>query len=222
MTVVILDPTFDQSDHGTLLRTVLEEKGAKVISKSQTTTSTATYTLTWQMECRAEWDDNEKQFIPFANGESRSKDESSVLVFLTAEGFVDIIHRNQVEAWIDTIQHTAKNKQLFLMIEGLDTFYKKKTALLRRQFASTVLGNMGDRDSSNASDEPNRRPKKRSKSKYTTVDLIENGPSHDQIADALAYLQVIKDVMLLQTSNEEDSVDWLVCLTTDLAKATYK
>jgi hypothetical protein len=170
------------------------------------------------MECRAEWDDNERQFIPFADGESRSKDESSVLVFLTAEGFVDILHQNRMEAWIDTIQHTAPNKQLFLMIEGLDTFYKKKTALLRRHFASTVLGNMGNRDSGDASDE--RRSKKRSKS--TTADLLENGPSLDQIADALAYLQVIKDVMLIQTSNEEDSVDWLVCLTTDLAKATYK
>ncbi|KAI8329551.1 hypothetical protein BC941DRAFT_442735 [Chlamydoabsidia padenii] len=211
MTVVVKDVAFMQSEHGILLRTVLNEKGSRVI----TNTNTASYTLTWQMECRAEWDEHEQQFVPFANGATKLKQEPSALVFMTAEAFIHLIHEDRIETWIDGIQQQT-DKQLFLMIEGLEGFYKKKMNWMRRQFTSTVLGNMTD---SSASDNNGEGRSKRRKQQ--DMALLEHGPSRDQIEDALTFLQVIKNVMLIQTVNEEDSIDWLVCLTTDLARGTY-
>ncbi|CAO3591587.1 unnamed protein product [Absidia cylindrospora] len=241
MTVVVCDRSFMESTHGQLLRAILLDKDTKIICQPTVVSETPSYTLTWKRDCKAEWDEDQQQFIPFANGQTKSKDERTVLVFMTAESLVDIIHRDRVDVWIDSILQSARGKQLFLMIEGLEPFYKKKMNWRRRQFTSTVMGNIVDdngsgnnsssgsgSNSNNANTSDNddaaatntTRPRKRKKKDMSTA-LMENGPSRDKIEDTLTYLQVIKNVMLIQTLNEEDSVDWLVCLTTDLAKALY-
>ncbi|ORZ20795.1 hypothetical protein BCR42DRAFT_409498 [Absidia repens] len=246
MTVVVSDRSFMESTHGQLLRATLLDKDTRIICQPTIVTEAPSYTLTWKRECKADWDEDQQQFIPFANGQIESKDEQAVLVFMTAESLVDIIHRDRVDIWIDSILQSARGKQLFLMIEGLEPFYKKKMNWRRRQFTSTVMGNIaedsgsgnnssssgGSNSNSNSNINTNTsdnddtaatnttRPRKRKKKDTSTL-LMENGPSRDKIEDTLTYLQVIKDVMLIQTLNEEDSVDCLVCLTTDLAKALY-
>ncbi|KAI8093067.1 uncharacterized protein BX664DRAFT_357544 [Halteromyces radiatus] len=252
MIVVVHDPSFIDTEQGKLLQMTLTEKGTTIMNNTLRTPSTpsssssssspalstsfpisssipAMYTLTWQRRCRAEWNEKEQQFIPFDNGQIRIQDESSALIFIKAESLIEIIHQGYVDNWIDTIQQTVPDKQLFLMIEGLEAHYKKKLNWQRRQFASAVMENLTE-DNSGCDDEESSQQRsssttggngRRRNQRNTATNLLVCGPSRSEIEEQLTYLQVIKDVMLIQTTNEEDSVDWLVALTTDLAKAPY-
>lgn len=243
MIVVIHDPIFLQSNHGQLLVAALKEK--EVQSKLIPSTISPLHkniTLKWQRKAKATWSKSKQQFIPFEDGQERIQDERSLLIFLQVEKFIEIVGGNDLDTWINDIKKSIGESndhdqhQIFLMIEGLEKFYRKKINWQRRNFASRVLGNMnevtnpkntdtdsnnGNSGSDNQQSSTNSKKRKRSNKNNQTYSLLESGPTRAELEETLTYLQVMKDIRLIISSNEEDSIDWMISLTADLARSIY-
>ncbi|KAI8143767.1 hypothetical protein BJV82DRAFT_84475 [Fennellomyces sp. T-0311] len=202
---MILDvhPDFAASPHGELLISAIEPKKAEI-----RVTNTDRYTIGWHRKCTAAWDDEEGSFVPH---ELRIIEEPKVLVFMDIPRLCEFIQSSTMDAEIDRIQESAGSRQILLMIEGLETYYKKKTLLKQRDFERAVLENLSQGSSS------------RKKGKTDSIiEAAKSGPTKEEMENRLAYLQMMKSVMLVPTTDREDSVDWLIALTTDIANAMYK
>lgn len=238
MIVVVHDPIFGSSSRGQLLLTALKENDVQYkLIPSYNNNDNKHITLKWQRKTKAAWDKSKQQFIPFENNEERILDENAVLLFLQVEDFIEIIQENDIDTWIDSIKSSVGNDeiQLFLMIERLENFYRKKINWQRRRFASRVLENMNDISSENNNTDTDNgdsqqssstttatASRKRRRNNNTSNSLLENAPSRSEVEEKLTYLQVIKDVMLIISTNEKDSVDWMISLTADLARSVYQ
>ncbi|CAO3618793.1 unnamed protein product [Cunninghamella echinulata] len=244
MIVVINDSAFLQSNHGQLLVAALKEKEvqSKLIS-STTSPLHKNITLKWQRKTKATWSKSKQQFIPFEDGQERIQDEQYLLIFLQVERFIEIVRENDMDTWIDDIKGSIEESncddqhQIFLMIEGLESFYRKKINWQRRKFASRVLGNMNEvanpkntntdsNDGNSGSDNQqlptNSRKRKRNNNKNNMANsLLENGPTRAELEETLTYLQIMKDIRLIISAKEEDSIDWMISLTADLARSIY-
>ncbi|CAO3634251.1 unnamed protein product [Cunninghamella blakesleeana] len=239
MIVIFHDPIFCSNTHGQLLLAALNENNVqyKLIPSKNNRNKV---TLKWQRKTKAAWDKSKQQFIPFEENEERILNEHAAFLFLQVEEFIEIIQENDIDTWIDDIKSSSINEeeeegdddsiQLFLMIEGLEAFYKKKTNWQRRKFASRVLENMNDLPSENSNTDnehgdstqsSSTTSRKRKRNNNSNNSLLENSPSRTEIEEKLTYLQVMKDIMLIISTNEEDSVDWMISLTADLARSVY-
>ncbi|KAI9020070.1 hypothetical protein CLU79DRAFT_756985 [Phycomyces nitens] len=213
--IVYLDSDFGSSSVGQVLQTQLGEKDVEVHILSRP----APYTVSWKRKQQAEWDEGTQQFVPF--GSTRIKDEAFVLVFVTIERLCDLMETNSLESFVDIIQEDAGNKQILMMLEGLEPYYKKKILVAGRQFQATVLENIqstqGVREEPRSTQRPRKQPKKR-----TLQTLAESGPTKEEIEKALTLLQMMKDVMIVPTVDEADSIEWLVSLTGNIGHRIYK
>ncbi|KAF7725982.1 putative monocarboxylate transporter mch1 [Apophysomyces ossiformis] len=207
--IVDVDTDFAESSHGQLLRESLIAKDAKfnVIKEP------LPYTIAWRRICSAEWDDDSQSFIPC---DRRIKEESYVLVFMDMKKMCELIDIRSLDTFMDEVKMKAANKQVILMLEGLEEYYKARQRVIRRRFESTVLSSLQEADSSDAGSSNRKRPRK-----GTISTLAESGPSREMTEETLTYLQVVKDIMLLPTENEEKTVDWILNLTMDMGHALY-
>ncbi|KAL0083681.1 hypothetical protein J3Q64DRAFT_1140864 [Phycomyces blakesleeanus] len=215
--IVYLDSDFEKSNVGKLLQTQLTEKDVEVHILSRP----APYTISWKRKQQAEWDEDTQQFIPFSS--IRIKDEAFVLVFVTIERLCDLMETRSLESFVEIIQEDAGSKQILMMLEGLEPYFKKRILIASRQFQATVLENMqssqvgGAREEQRATQKSRKQPKKR-----TLQTLAESGPTKEEIEEALTLLQMMKNVMIVPTVDEVDSVEWLMTLTGNIAHGIYK
>ncbi|KAG0169136.1 hypothetical protein DFQ28_003878 [Apophysomyces sp. BC1034] len=208
--IVNLDHEFAESTRGQLLRATLVSKEAKLNLVEES----LPYTITWQRKCSAEWDGDSQSFIPC---EAQIKDEAFVLIFMDMKKMCDLMEVRSLDAYVDQVQAGAGERQVILMLEGLEEYYKARTRLIRRRFESTVLNSLQESEGSAASGSSRKRPRK-----MTMSTLAETGPSREAVEETLTYLQVVKDIMVIPTENEEKTVEWITNLTMDMGHAPYK
>lgn len=210
--IVDVDKDFASSPRGQLLRQTLEAKNAEMVAME----TRKPYTISWRRKCTAEWDDEQQTFVPYPDNHTRIKQEAMVLIFMDIATLCDNINEDRMDTLIDSVRRAAaagRDARVFLMTEGLQTYYKKKMLLQQREYDRAVRASLGQ--SSSSSSNSNYKP-------GSIMAIAEKGPSKEKIEDTLTCLQMMKDVMLVPTSDEADSVDWLISLTADLANAIYK
>lgn len=200
--IVDMHPKFCESKPGVLIRSVLERKEATVKSVKH-----RNHHVSWRRQVRSEWDENTATFVPYDL--PKIIDEPYILVYLEALDFVKHIKEETMDDYIDGIQCTSPNQQVFLLIEGLETYYSKKKNLERRHFEDRIRSTIEGSTTASAS-------------RKKIEQEIEEGPDRKTVEDCINYLQIIKSIMFVMTKDDEDTASWLDSLTTDLALRRYK
>lgn len=209
---------FASSARGEMLQSIVESKEAtfNVVTRNRP------YTVAWRRKHWAEWNQEEARFVPYEDNQPRIKEERHVLIFMEADELCELIQSNRLDAKIDEIKNATAgggDKQIMLMVEGLDTYYKRKQLLQQRQFEKAVLQNIGQ--SSATEQASSSRSKRRGKTDKLAA-AVETGPEKHVIEETLTYLQMIRDVMLVPTTDANDSVEWILSMTADLAGSLQK
>ncbi|KAI9321665.1 hypothetical protein BX666DRAFT_1904439 [Dichotomocladium elegans] len=210
--ILDVDRDFYASSRGELLRQAIAAKEAELRQ-----VNTMYCTITWHRKTRAAWNEKEGTFIPYPDNEVRIVQESKVLVFMDIEEICEFVQSPDREDRIDRIKRACDGRQVLLMIEGLDGYYKRKNLLQQRNFEQSVIQSLSGEGSTTT--HSMRGPKR----KHDALTLMaETGPTRMQIEESLTYFQLVKDIMLVPTTDEADSVDWIMALTADIASAIYK
>ncbi|KAI7851497.1 hypothetical protein BDC45DRAFT_211712 [Circinella umbellata] len=217
-------PEFACSPRGELLKQVVKEKEADFRA-----TDTGLHTITWRRKCTAAWDDEQGSFIPYADNQVRIIQEPYVLLFMDMQQLCKLLQGKEEEAMdtqMDRIQSRAgHDRKIILMIEGLESYYKKKTLLAQRDFNKAVLENLSQQQEQSAggsSSSSRRKATTTSKSNDSIMEAARTGPTKADMEEKLTYLQMMKNVRLVPTTDQADSVDWIVALTADIANSIYK
>lgn len=212
--ILEVDKEFASSSRGELLRQVIIPKEAEIKQ-----VETMYYTIAWSRKCTAEWNEEQASFIPYPDKQVRIIQEPQVLIFMQVPELCELVQSSDRDRRIDRMQAAAGNdKQLLLMVEGLETYYKRKHLLRQRDFEQAVIrsienGNAITESSSSSSNRRIRDP-------LTAAAMT--GPTKQDMEEALTYFQLMKNIMLVPTTDEEDTVDWIVALTADIGSAPYK
>ncbi|KAI9489476.1 hypothetical protein BDB00DRAFT_876350 [Zychaea mexicana] len=211
---MILDvqPLFNCSTRGELLKEVIESKEAQVH-----VADTGLHTIGWRRKTQATWDEEQGTFIPHPDNQVHIIEEPFVLVFMDMQQLCTLVKSTDMDTQIDRIQNRAgASRKIMLMIEGLETYYKRKTLLIQRDFNSAVLVNLGQAD---AGASGSRRKRASTAKSDTIMEAARTGPTKAEMEEKLTYLQMMKSVRLVPTVDQADSVDWIVALTADIANA---
>lgn len=200
--IVDIHPDFVKTTTGQLVKRLLEKKETPM----KLTPASNSYHVSWRRVCKSEWDANEMMFVPFAN--PKIIHEPYAVIFIDVYEFVNYVKNDTIDAYIDKVQLNAGSRQLFLLVEGLQAYYKKKISYQRRIFDEQVRSTI---EGSSAT--PSRRKNQPE---------IENGPNQEQVESCIDHLILERGIMLLTTKKDEDSASWIESLTTDLAIGRYK
>ncbi|KAI7892156.1 uncharacterized protein EV154DRAFT_505797 [Mucor mucedo] len=200
--IVEMHPDFVETKAGELLKMVLEKKETTIREGNR-----GPYHLLWKRICTSEWDEDTLAFIPYK--EPKVITEPFVLVYVDIYELFKHIQADTTDDYVDHIKSaTEPDHQIFLLVEGLQAYYRKKINLERRIFDEQIRSTIDG-----ASTSASRRK---------IQPEIENGPSHKQVEEAVNYLILKKDIMFVMTKSDEDTVSWIESLTTDLALGRYK
>ena len=222
-------PEFACSPRGELLKRIVKEKEADFRA-----TDTGLHTITWRRKCTAEWDDEQGSFIPYADSQVRTIQEPYVLLFMDMQQLCKLLqgkNEEDMDTQIDRIQSRAGHDlKIILMIEGLESYYKKKTLLAQRDFNRAVLDNLSQQQQreqeqnghGSGSSSSRRRGTATNKSNDPIMEAARTGPTKADMEEKLTYLQMMKNIRLVPTTDQTDSVDWIVALTADIANSMYK
>ncbi|KAL9555690.1 hypothetical protein MBANPS3_002251 [Mucor bainieri] len=210
--IVDIHPDFLKTKPGKLLELVLTKKEAEFQDLSLRHPDPF-YTLSWRRKTNSEWDPNSRAFIPLPS--TKIVQEPVVLVYVDIPEFTKRIQAKTIDRYIDLIEQDCNGRQILLLIEGLEVYYKKKMLLKRRQFEAEV------RDSFNDAGEGSSTSTNTSKRKNNLANL-DDGLEPGDVEECLNYLQLVRGVMLVPTKDDEDTASWIESLTTDLALGRYK
>jgi hypothetical protein len=206
--IMDIHPSFLITKPGQIIQQVMESKEAEVCPLSDECLES----ISWRRKCTAEWDADSQSFHPLHK--TKLVEEPVVLVFFPVNRFIQHIMDDALDRTISKVKSSHRNKQIMVMIEGLETYYKKKKSLESRQFQQTVRQRINENDTENTAS--NGRKKKKSASIY------EIGPQKEDVEKVLIDLQMLSDIMVLPTKSDDDSASWLESLTIDLALGRYK
>jgi hypothetical protein len=207
--IVDIHPEFLKTKAGQLLERVLIKKEA-LCHNLLTQDKDPQYTIAWRRKCQSEWDSDSQAFIPLER--TNIVKEPVVLVYVDMAQFIQHIQNDKVDDYIDQILQSSQDRQIMLLIEGLEVYYKKKVLHQRRQFESQVRNAIPTLQTTST--------QKRNINQGLAD--VANGPGQAEIEATLNYLQFMRDVMLVQTKDDEDTANWIESLTTDLALGRYK
>lgn len=211
--IVDIDTTFAESTRGVLLQEKVKERGAEIHIMDRQ----GLYTLSWRRRWDSEWNDELDAFVPYPEGQTRVKEENLLLVFLETKDLCNLVEQGEsgLDAWAEKLRDRAPRKRIMLMTEGLETYYRKRRTLERRDFEQQVLQRL-DWTAADGSGASRRR-------RRTQADVDTGlGPSKDAIENALTYLQFMQDVMLVPTNDQQETIDWMVAMTAEVARAPYR
>lgn len=208
---MILDvhPEFLKTKAGQLVERVLTRKEAQLCNLFLQDKDPQ-YTIAWRRKCQSQWSSDSQVFLPLESPEIVK--EPVILVYIDINQFVQHIQADTVDDYIDQILQSSQNRQIMVLIEGLEPYYKKKMLHQRRQFENQV------RNSISSLQTPATQ---KHKIGHGLTD-VANGPGQAEIEATLNYLQLIRHIMLVQTKDDEDTASWIESLTTDLALGRYK
>jgi hypothetical protein len=207
--IVDIHPEFLKTKAGQLLERVLDKKEAQC-HNLLLQDKDPQYTIAWRRKCQSEWCSDSQTFIPLQS--MKIAKEPVVLVYIDITQFVEHIQADTVDDYIDRIIHSSQDRQIMLLIEGLEAYYKKKMLHQRRQFESEVR---------NAIPTLQTASTQKRKINAGLADVV-NGPGQAEIEATLNYLQLMRHIMLVLTKDGEDTASWIESLTTDLALGRYK
>lgn len=213
--ILEVDKEFASSSRGELLRQVIIPKEAEIKE-----VETMYYTIAWSRKCTAEWNEELASFIPYPDKKVRIVQEPQVLIFMPVPELCELVKSSDRDRRIDRMQAAAGNdKQLLLMVEGLETYYKRKNLLRQRDFEQAVIRSI-ENGHATAESSSSSSSNRRIRDPLTAAAMT--GPTKQDMEEALTYFQLMKNIMLVPTTDEEDTVDWIVALTADIGSAPYK
>ncbi|EEB05604.1 Holliday junction resolvase subunit Eme1 [Schizosaccharomyces japonicus yFS275] len=128
--------------------------------------------------------------------------ESLILLRLTCTEVVKMISDNALEDYLHSIQSQFPSMKILLLLEGCKTYFKKQRSEVNRQFAAAV--NNGTKPLLFGS-----------MSKYQHI-------TEDVLSERLIELQVNQSILINETYNVDESVQWIASITGDLAIRRYK
>lgn len=208
--IVDIHPNFRLTNAGKLLEAALKKKLAEVHSLLDQEKDNPRYTIAWRRKCSAEWNTDSQTFIPLEK--MNIIKEPFVLIYMHIDELNELIQSETIYNHIKQIQQSVKDDQILLLIEGLEPYYKKRALLQKRIFDNQVRQNIQDINTVAAS----------SSRRVRGVEDIEKLPSRETIEQCLNELQILHDIMIVPTKNDEDTASWVESLTTDLALGRYK
>lgn len=203
--IVDMHPDFVKTAAGELLKSMLDRKEAttKIMEHKK-------HHISWRRIVKSEWDEDTLTFVP--SGLPKIINEPFILVYVDILEFVKHVKEETIDVYIDEIEATAEKQQIFLLVEGLEAYYKEKQLLQRRQFDNQIRNNL----TGGASTTTTTTSKKK-----TNQDVVD-GPNREKVEEFINYLQLMRGIMFVFTKNDEDTASWLDSLTTDLALRRYK
>ncbi|ORE02058.1 hypothetical protein BCV72DRAFT_216086 [Rhizopus microsporus var. microsporus] len=168
------------------------------------------YTISWKRKCQAEWHSESQTFIPLQD--MKIIQEPYVLIYMPADELNEHIQSETIFDHMEQVQSTAKDRQILLLIEGLEAYYKKRALIQRRHFQNQVRQSF----EGPSNDSPSSRKRK------SGQENLESLPSRETVEQHLNELQIIKNIMVVPTKNSEDTAVWIENLTVDLGLGRYK
>ncbi|CEG80443.1 hypothetical protein RMATCC62417_14782 [Rhizopus microsporus] len=207
---MILDihPDFLLTDAGKLLEASLIPKMAEIRPLSEH--SELRYTISWKRKCQAEWHSESQTFIPLRN--MKIIQEPYVLIYMPVDELNEYIQSETIFDHMEQVQSSAKDQQILLLIEGLEAYYKKRALIQRRHFQNQVRQSI----EGPSNDSPSSRKRK------SGQENLESLPSRETVEQYLNELQIVKNIMVVPTKNNEDTAVWIENLTVDLGLGRYK
>ncbi|KAG1116885.1 hypothetical protein G6F42_013579 [Rhizopus arrhizus] len=209
--IVDVHPDFLKTKPGKLLELVLTKKEAEV-QDLLLRNPDPSYTISWRRKANSEWDPDSQAFIPLPN--TKIVQEPVVLVYVDIPQFTQRIQTKTMDRYIDIIERDCDGRQIMLLIEGLEVYYKKKMILKRRQFDTEVRNSFNAAEGSSSSTNTSKRK--------NNLAHVDDGLEPSDVEECLNYLQLVRGVMLVPTKDDEDTASWIESLTTDLALGRYK
>lgn len=163
----------------------------------------------WRRKVKAEYNEERGMFLPLAVEQIR--DEQHVLVYLTAEEFLEVAMDTTSRDGL--AQHVLRIKRLhpgreedvklIYLIEGLDALARKNKNNRNRLYQSRVRAQLRTGEATNP---------------VTYPDIIDD----DQIEDARLRLQVIHGCLIHETNAAVESMEWISKFTGDISTIPYK
>lgn len=209
--IIDVHPNFLKTKPGKLLELVLTKKEAE-FQDLLLRNPDPSYTLAWRRKTNSEWDPDSQAFIPLSS--TKIVQEPVVLVYVDIPEFTQRIKAKTIDRYIDLIERDCDGRQIMLLIEGLEVYYKKKMLLKQRQFDAEVRHSFNADEGSSTTPSTSKR-----KNNLTNVD---DGLEPSDVEECLNYLQLVRGIMLVPTKDDEDTASWIESLTTDLALGRYK
>lgn len=163
----------------------------------------------WRRKVKAEYNEERGMFLPLAV--EQIWDEQHVLVYLTAEEFLEVAMdttgRDGLAEHVLRIKRLHPGREedvkLIYLIEGLDALARKNKNNRNRLYQSRVRAQLRTGETTNP---------------VTYPDIIDD----DQIEDARLRLQVIHGCLIHETNAAVESMEWISKFTGDISTIPYK
>lgn len=200
--IVELDTRMVEECGGEALVVALQAIGAKTHVRNLAHPRT----VTWKRVVSKTYSTEMNAFVPTAR--AYLHDEPFVLWCLTANTLAEMIARNDVAPEVRRLKYAFPRKQVLVVVDGLDDYFRKIRLETKRSFAKQV------RDVGSASSQP----------APSAIGAAVTLPRHtpDAIDQALLQLNCTLDCNVMTTSRGETVTDWLVTYTREVAIRPYE
>jgi crossover junction endonuclease EME1 len=167
--------------------------------------------VTWRRRVKAEYDEDLTMFVPLEHEEIRN--EGHVLVYLTAQEFVDVALLPSSDALSAHVQRIkaaftpppGKDIRLIYLIEGLAALVRKHKNLKNRAYQNRVLANIPSAPGGGG-----------------TVSADPSVIEEDAVEFALLELQITHGCLIHHTAVPMETVEWVTTFTGDISTIPYK
>ncbi|PNY24384.1 Crossover junction endonuclease eme1 [Tolypocladium capitatum] len=194
-------PSSLASEHRVQLEALLEGLGVE----HTTWQSQDQSIIKWRRKVTCRFDEDLGRWEPIP---LRIHEEKHVLIILTADEFVGLVTRDELQA------HAAKTKDRFgrrhtiYLLQGMTPWLRKNRNLRNRQFTSGVRAQQAL-----ANPPRGRRRNESSNAEYISADVVE---------DAMLRLQVEHDVFIHHTMIAAETAKWVATFTQHISTIPYR
>ncbi|KND87686.1 Crossover junction endonuclease eme1 [Tolypocladium ophioglossoides CBS 100239] len=194
-------PSSLASEHRVQLEVLLEGLGVEYTTWQSPDQSI----VKWRRKVTSRFDEDLGHWEPIP---PRIHEEKHVLTILTADEFVGLVTRDELQAHVSKTKGKFSRHHTIYLLQGMTPWLRKNRNLRNRQFASGVRAHQELVNPSR-----DQRRNESSKGGYISEDLIE---------DAMLRLQVKHDIFIHHTMIAAETAKWVATFTQHISTIPYR
>ncbi|POR32515.1 Crossover junction endonuclease eme1 [Tolypocladium paradoxum] len=194
-------PSSLASEHRVPLEALLEGLGVE----HTTWQSPDQSIVKWRRKVTSRFDEDLGRWEPIP---PRIDEEKHVLTILTADEFVGLVTRDELQAHASRTKGRFGRHHTIYLLQGMTPWLRKNRNLRNRQFASGVRAHQA----------PANPPRGQRRNEASNVEYI----SEDLVEDAMLRLQVEHDVFIHHTMIAAETAKWVATFTQHISTIPYR
>ncbi|PHH59518.1 hypothetical protein CDD81_3133 [Ophiocordyceps australis] len=192
-------------DHRAQTEVLLEQLGVEFTSWEYTQRSA----VKWRRKVTSRYNDDLDRWEPI---EPRIRKESHVLIVLSAQDFVDLVLKGDLDTYAIETRQSFDGCSIIYLLQGMTCWLRKNRNLRNRQFTSRVRTVAMEQEAEAGA------PRASSKRKGGSVEYV----CEDLVEDALLRLQVEYNALIHHTMVTIETARWIATFTQHISTVPYK